>query len=88
MTIQPLTRLTLLLIHAYRWLLSPVLPVACRYQPTCSSYALEAVRRYGGVAGGWLACKRLLRCHPWGGSGIDPVPAAHPWRRHSSQRGT
>lgn len=87
MSIRPLTRLALLLIYVYRWLLSPLLPASCRYHPSCSAYALEAVRRYGGVAGGWLACKRLLRCHPWGGGGIDPVPAVHPGHRHSCHRG-
>ena len=46
----------------------------CRYLPTCSAYAIEAVEKHGAIKGGWLAAKRLLRCHPWGGSGYDPVP--------------
>ena len=64
----------LLLIRFYRAGISPMLPPACRYTPTCSAYAEEAVRRYGAARGSWLALRRLLRCHPWGGSGPDPVP--------------
>ncbi len=55
-------------------MISPHLPVACRYTPTCSIYALGAVRRFGALKGGWLAAGRLLRCQPWGGFGEDPVP--------------
>ncbi len=62
------------LIRGYQLLLSPVLPGACRYYPTCSAYAHEAVARWGAVRGGWLAVKRIGRCHPWGGTGFDPVP--------------
>lgn len=62
------------LVVGYRCLISPVLPMACRYRPTCSEYALEAVARFGAVKGVWLASKRLFRCHPWGGHGYDPVP--------------
>lgn len=64
----------LAVIYAWRWLISPVVPAACRFQPTCSAYAAEAIRRHGPVAGGWLALRRLGRCHPWGGSGVDAVP--------------
>lgn len=64
----------LILIRFYRAAISPMLPPACRYTPTCSAYAEEAVRKYGGLRGGWLALRRLLRCHPWGGTGYDPVP--------------
>lgn len=53
---------------------SRVLPPTCRFQPSCSAYAITAVERYGPFKGGWLAAKRLLRCHPWGGKGPDPVP--------------
>ena len=67
-------RLVSLLVLAYRNLLSPVMPASCRYMPTCSAYALEALGRYGALRGGWLAAARICRCHPWGGSGFDPVP--------------
>jgi putative membrane protein insertion efficiency factor len=62
-------------VRLYQLLLSPVLPPRCRYLPTCSDYALEALARHGAWHGSWLALGRLLRCHPWGGSGYDPVPA-------------
>ena len=69
-----LRTVVLALIRFYRKAISPWLPPACRYTPTCSGYALEAVTRYGALKGGWLTARRLLRCHPWGGSGYDPVP--------------
>lgn len=62
------------LIRFYRSAISPWTPASCRFHPTCSAYALEAVERHGALRGGWLAARRLLRCHPWGGSGYDPVP--------------
>ncbi|OHC74182.1 MAG: membrane protein insertion efficiency factor YidD [Rhodospirillales bacterium RIFCSPLOWO2_12_FULL_58_28] len=62
------------LIRGYQLLVSPVLPGSCRYHPTCSQYALDAVDRFGGLRGSRLALKRIGRCHPWGGSGFDPVP--------------
>ena len=62
------------LIKFYRVCISPYLGSHCRYTPTCSQYAYEAITKYGILKGGWLALKRLLRCHPWGGSGYDPVP--------------
>ncbi len=61
-------------IRFYQLCISPLTPPSCRFVPTCSQYAVEAIRRHGVVRGGWLAVKRLLRCHPWGGSGYDPVP--------------
>jgi hypothetical protein len=67
-------RFILFMIRFYRRGVSPLLPPACRYTPSCSAYAEEAVERFGAVRGGWLAARRLLRCHPWGGSGYDPVP--------------
>lgn len=62
-------------IRAYQLLVSPVLPRSCRYYPSCSHYAAEAVERHGPGRGSLLAARRLLRCHPWGGAGYDPVPA-------------
>jgi len=61
-------------IRAYQLLLSPVLPGACRYEPSCSAYAIEAVARHGPLKGGALALWRILRCNPWGGAWYDPVP--------------
>jgi putative membrane protein insertion efficiency factor len=62
------------IVRFYRAALSPWLGMNCRYQPTCSSYAIEALQRHGALHGSWLAIRRILRCHPWGGSGYDPVP--------------
>ena len=62
------------LISFYQHALSPYWPGACRYSPTCSHYAQEAVMTHGALKGSWLAVKRLSRCHPWGGQGYDPVP--------------
>jgi putative membrane protein insertion efficiency factor len=64
------------LIRLYRLTFSRVMPPVCRFTPSCSAYALEAVEVHGGLKGGWLAARRLLRCRPWGGSGYDPVPPA------------
>ena len=64
----------LVLIRGYQLLISPLFPPSCRYFPTCSDYARQAVTRHGPLAGSWLAVKRLARCHPWGGLGYDPVP--------------
>lgn len=58
----------------YRNAISPLTPPSCRFTPTCSQYALEAIRKYGPFKGLYLAIRRILRCHPWGGSGYDPVP--------------
>ncbi len=70
----PLARLAALPVRAYRLLLSPWLGLNCRYQPTCSAYALEALEKHGAIRGAWLAIRRIVRCHPGGGSGYDPVP--------------
>ena len=67
-------KLMLALIRFYRRGISPLRPSCCIFTPTCSQYALEALRKYGPLKGGWLTLKRLARCHPWGGSGYDPVP--------------
>ncbi len=64
---------TLHLLRAYKWAISPIFPPACRYVPTCSEYAMEAVERYGALRGGWMALARILRCHPLARSGYDPV---------------
>ena len=65
--------LFLLPIVAYQYLISPLLPMRCRFQPTCSAYTKEAILKYGVMKGLWLGCKRIARCHPWGGSGYDPL---------------
>ncbi len=62
------------LIRGYQAVISPVMPPVCRYEPTCSHYAYEAVARHGALKGSWLAVRRLVRCTPWGGKGYDPVP--------------
>ncbi len=62
------------LVRLYRWTISPILAPRCRFLPTCSEYAIDAIDRHGPLAGGWLALKRIARCHPWGGWGYDPVP--------------
>lgn len=61
-------------IKFYQWAISPLLPPACRFTPTCSEYASQALQAHGVARGGALALRRLARCHPWGGSGFDPVP--------------
>ncbi|MCC7264086.1 MAG: membrane protein insertion efficiency factor YidD [Candidatus Latescibacteria bacterium] len=65
--------IAILLIQVYRFLLSPLLPPSCRFFPTCSDYAIQALRTYGFFRGSGLALRRLLRCHPWGGHGHDPI---------------
>jgi len=67
-------KIWILPIRFYQLAISPMLPPACRFQPTCSAYAAEAILRFGIFRGGILALRRLSRCHPWGGSGYDPVP--------------
>lgn len=74
----PLARILSLPVHGYRLVFSPWVGHNCRYQPTCSAYALEALRLHGGVKGGWLAARRIGRCHPWGAAGYDPVPKDTP----------
>ena len=75
MTVKEILSLPLiLLVSFYQKFISPYKPSCCRFTPTCSQYALEALRKYGPLKGSWLAFKRIIRCHPWGGSGYDPVP--------------
>lgn len=64
------------LVRAYRYFVSPMLPPACRFYPSCSAYAEEALREHGALRGGWLAARRVCRCGPWHPGGVDPVPAA------------
>ena len=75
---SPAARLLALPVRGYRLLLSPWVGHGCRFQPTCSAYALEALERHGAARGGWLTARRLCRCHPWGGHGYDPVPGTEP----------
>ncbi|MDR2164564.1 MAG: membrane protein insertion efficiency factor YidD [Zoogloeaceae bacterium] len=69
-----LKHLVLFLLRVYRYAISPLLGKNCRFYPSCSEYACEAVQKYGVSRGGWLALKRICRCHPWHPGGIDPVP--------------
>jgi putative membrane protein insertion efficiency factor len=62
------------IVWIYSYTISPLLGANCRFEPTCSAYAKEALQKYGGIRGGWLALRRIGRCHPWGGSGYDPLP--------------
>jgi hypothetical protein len=71
---SPLAFVVSLPVRAYRLVLSPWVGQSCRYHPTCSAYAMEALETHGAIRGGWLTLRRLARCHPWGGSGIDNVP--------------
>lgn len=68
------SRIIALVIRGYQRFISPALPPACRFSPTCSQYALDAVTRYGALKGTWLGAKRIVRCHPWHPGGYDPVP--------------
>lgn len=71
-------------IRLYQLIISPLLGPHCRHLPTCSHYAIEAIQRHGPIAGSWLAFRRLLRCHPWGTSGYDPVPLT--WRPNAPRK--
>ena len=71
---SPMAKVAAVPVRAYKLVISPFIGTNCRYQPTCSVYALEALERHGALKGGWLAVRRMARCHPWGGSGIDNVP--------------
>jgi putative membrane protein insertion efficiency factor len=69
-----LRQIFIFIIRQYQRFLSPLLGAQCRYTPTCSQYAVEALQKYGALKGSWLAFKRILSCNPWGGHGHDPVP--------------
>jgi uncharacterized protein len=71
---KPLSYLSIGLIKIYQYTISPLLGASCRYQPSCSQYGIEALKKYGFFKGGYLTVKRFLSCHPWGGHGHDPVP--------------
>ncbi len=71
---SPLAFALSLPVRLYRAPFSPLVGMSCRFHPTCSAYALDALRTHGAIRGGWLALRRILRCHPWGGAGVDPVP--------------
>ena len=73
-----LARLLVLFVEGYRYLISPLLGPSCRFGPSCSEYAIDALRSHGVWRGTWLALRRIARCHPWGGSGYDPVPPPAP----------
>lgn len=73
-------------VRAYRLILSPWVGHHCRYYPTCSQYALDALEKHGGLRGGWLALRRIARCNPWGGVGHDPVPERGTPPRKSCRR--
>ena len=82
-------RILIGLVGGYRLLISPMLAPRCRYWPSCSEYAIEALRQHGAVQGGWLATKRMCRCHPWAAGGVDNVPLAglsnKRWRAYSCE---
>jgi len=65
------------LVKIYQWFISPILPASCRYSPTCSHYMIEALKVWGPIKGLYLGIRRIMRCHPWGGHGHDPVPTKH-----------
>jgi putative membrane protein insertion efficiency factor len=73
-------------VRAYQVVISPLLGPSCRFRPTCSAYALTSLERFGALRGGWLAAKRIGRCHPWNPGGFDPVPDTLPARRAHTVR--
>lgn len=83
---KPIRTVLKLLIRGYQLFVSPILGTNCRYAPSCSRYAIEAIESHGAVRGSWLAVKRIGRCHPWGGSGYDPVPAGQDHDRAAEAR--
>jgi hypothetical protein len=83
---RALARGLMMLVRAYQTAISPWLAPRCRYIPTCSAYALEALDRHGPWRGGWYAVRRLARCHPWGGFGLDPVPDSGREQKHQHRK--
>jgi uncharacterized protein len=79
----PVAMAALRVLRAYKLLVSPLFTGSCRYLPSCSDYAAEAIQRHGVAAGVGMSVQRLCRCHPFGGSGYDPVPESNPWRTRS-----
>ena len=79
-----MTPVLVTLIRGYRLLISPLYGQVCRYHPSCSAYALDAVRQHGSLRGSWLAVRRIGRCHPWAAGGYDPVPERFTWRAAGS----
>lgn len=71
---SPVNKLLIAIVRFYKYAISPYLPSACRYTPTCAEYSIEALRKHGSLKGLWLTLKRFLSCNPWGGHGYDPVP--------------
>jgi len=76
-------KLFIFIIRFYQKIISPLTPPSCRFYPTCSSYGLEAIKRYGAFKGGYLTIKRILKCHPFHPGGIDPVPEEWPCKKHN-----
>jgi len=83
---SPLTYAVIGFLRVYRRVVSPIYGEVCRYHPSCSAYALDAVTRFGVTRGCWLAVRRIGRCHPWAAGGHDPVPAMFSWRTSVSAR--
>ncbi len=81
LSMRILSLVAVVLIKSYKLIISPLLPDACRYYPTCSVYAEQAIRRFGFFRGGFLAARRILSCNPFGGSGYDPVPETFSFRK-------
>lgn len=85
---QLLSKFFIACVKFYQWCISPLLPNSCRHIPSCSTYTIEAIQIHGAIKGSFLAIKRILRCHPWGTSGYDPVPSKHKGESDLSSRPT
>jgi putative membrane protein insertion efficiency factor len=82
MPVSPIAKLLMALVRGYQLFVSPLLPPACRFHPSCSRYAMDALREHGALRGSWLALRRLLKCHPFHPGGYDPVPPRSQPRTH------